>query len=87
MSVDESSATFPRSNLSYADYQDWKRMNKSFSSLEVYTGMGYLLHTRSGAEPVPARRVSDGFFRTLGCSRCWGADFCRGRIVRASRRS
>jgi predicted permease len=66
MSVDERSASFPRSNLSYADYQDWKRLNKSFSSLEVYTGMGYLLHKSSGTVPVPARRVSDGFFSTLG---------------------
>ena len=31
MSVDESSAMCPRSNLSRADYEDWKRMNRSFS--------------------------------------------------------
>ena len=59
-SVDESSAMFPRSNLSRRDYEDWKRMNRSFSALEVYTGTGYLLRTPSGAEPVPAARVSDG---------------------------
>src|SRR5579864_391246 len=51
MSVDENSAVFPRSNLSRDDYDDWKRMNRSFSSIEVYTGTGYLLHTASGTEP------------------------------------
>src|SRR5580692_5090166 len=75
MSVDESSANFPRSNLSLADYQDWKRMNRSFSSIDVYTSMGYLLGTSSGAEPVPAARVSDGFFSTLGVNPMLGRVF------------
>src|ERR1035438_8490530 len=65
VSVDEMSAMFPHSNLSYEDYLDWKRFNRSFSSIEVYTGTGYLFRTPSGAEPVPGARVSDGFFRTL----------------------
>ena len=78
MSVDESSAVFPRSNLSRDDYEDWKRMNKSFSSIDVYTGTGYLLRTSSGAEPVPAARVSDGFFRTLGVKPMLGRDFLPG---------
>jgi predicted permease len=78
MSVDENSAVFPRSNLSRADYDDWKRMNKSFSSIEVYTGTGYLLHTASGTEPVPGARVSDGFFRTLGVKPMLGRDFLSG---------
>jgi macrolide transport system ATP-binding/permease protein len=78
MSVDEQSAVFPRSNLSRADYEDWKRMNRSFSALEVYTGTGYLVHTPSGAEPIPAARVSDGFFRTLGVKPMLGRDFLPG---------
>ena len=78
MSVDEASALLPRSNLSYDDYQDWKRMNKSFSSLDVYTGMGYLLQTPSGIVPVPARRVSDGFFSTLGTRMTLGRGFLPG---------
>jgi macrolide transport system ATP-binding/permease protein len=78
MSVDENSAVFPRSNLSRDDYDDWKRMNKSFSSIEVYTGTGYLLHTASGTEPVPGARVSDGFFRTLGVKPMLGRDFLPG---------
>ena len=78
MAIDEADALLPRSNLSYDDYQDWKRMNKSFSSLEVYTGMGYLLQTPSGAVPVPARRVSDGFFSALGTRMMLGRGFLPG---------
>ena len=54
-------------------------LNKSFSSLDVYTGMGYLLQTPSGTEPVPAARVSDGFFSTLGVKPMLGRGFLAGR--------
>ncbi|MGB6744469.1 MAG: ABC transporter permease [Terracidiphilus sp.] len=78
MSVDEATALFPRSDLSRADYDDWKRMNHSFSSLDVYTGTGYLLHTSSGIVPVPGARVSDGFFSTLGIKPLLGRVFLPG---------
>jgi macrolide transport system ATP-binding/permease protein len=78
MSVDESSAVFPRSNLSRPDYEDWKRLNRSFSALEVYTGTGYLLAAPLGAVPVPAARVSDGFFTTLGVKPMLGRNFLPG---------
>jgi macrolide transport system ATP-binding/permease protein len=35
--VTESIAVFPRANLSYPDYLDWKKFNKVFDSLDVYT--------------------------------------------------
>ena len=73
--VTETAAMFPRSNLSYLDYVDWKKLNHSFNSLEVYNQSGYLLRTASGAEPVPAMRVSAGFFRTLGIKPLLGRDF------------
>src|ERR1700727_1639586 len=56
--VNERAAMFPRSNLSYQDYVDWKNMNKVFSAMEVYTGNGYLLSTPTGTEPVQSARVS-----------------------------
>jgi len=78
MAVDESGEAFPRSNLSYEDYKDWKRMNKSFSSLDVYTGAAYLLRSPSGAEPVGGSRVSDSFFSTLGVHMMLGRGFLPG---------
>ncbi len=69
---------FPRSNLSYQDFLDWRRLNKVFSSVDAYTGSGYLLTTSSGVEPISAARVSDGFFRTLGVQPLLGRDFHAG---------
>ena len=77
--VDESEAVFPRTNLSRDDYEDWKRLNTTLSSLDVYGGTGFLLRTGSLSEPVPAARVSDGFFRTLGVAPILGRDFRPGR--------
>ena len=78
MSVNESSVEKSRWPLSYSDYLDWQRLNKSFSSLDVYGGLGYILHTSSGAEPVQAERVSGGFFQTLGVRPMLGRDFYAG---------
>jgi predicted permease len=81
MDVTESLALFPRGNLSYADYLDWKRMNNSFSSLDVYDQIGFGLQTPSGMEPAHGERVSAGFFRTLGIRPMLGRDFRDGEDV------
>jgi predicted permease len=78
MDVAENSAMFPRSNLSRDDFDDWQRLNHSFASLSAYGGTGYLLQTPTGPVPVPAGRVSDGFFRTLGVKPMLGRDFLPG---------
>ena len=78
MDVTESLALFPRGNLSYPDFVDWRRMNTVFNSLEGYTGDGYALSTPSGTEPVPGERVSAGFFHSLGVVPALGRDFRSG---------
>jgi len=78
LSVDESARVHPRSNLSYQDYLDWKRMNKALASIDVYNGMSYLLRGSSGSEAVLAARVSDGFFTTLGVNAMLGRVFLPG---------
>jgi predicted permease len=81
MDVTESLALFPRGNLSYPDYLDWKRMNRSFRSLAVYQGDGALLQTAHGGEPVRLLRVSAEFFSTLGVAPAVGRDFRAGEDV------
>jgi len=76
--VTESAKMFPRANLSYPDFVDWKKMNKVFSSMEAYTGSGYLMTTSSGVEPVAGARVTAGFFRVLGITPILGRDFYDG---------
>jgi predicted permease len=76
--VYETTRVFPRSNLSYLDYLDWKKRNAVFASLDVYQSNGFTLTTPAGGEPVRAARISDGFFRTLGVSPVLGRDFREG---------
>ncbi|HUY93750.1 MAG TPA: ABC transporter permease [Terracidiphilus sp.] len=78
VAVDETAPSFPRSNLSYDDWLDYRLANTTLSSLDVYGGTGFLLHIGSVTMPVPARRVSAGFFRTLGVKPMLGRDFLPG---------
>ena len=64
----------PHANLSWLDYQGWKRFNTVFRSFDVYDGDGFLFVTLAGAEPVYAARVSGGFFRTLRVEPLLGRD-------------
>ena len=82
--VTESVAMIPRANISYPDYLDWKKSNQVFRTLDVYHGTGYLLSKEGGAEPVPAVKVSDGFFRTLGIKPMLGRDFHDGEDLPAA---
>ncbi|HEY9141284.1 MAG TPA: ABC transporter permease [Bryobacteraceae bacterium] len=85
--VFERVAMFPRSNLSYLDYLDWKRLNRAFSSLDAYQHTGFLLSTPAGAQPVRGTRVSDGFFRTLGVAPVLGRDFYAGEDLPSAPRT
>jgi predicted permease len=76
--VFESIPLFQYSNLSYADYLDWKKQNTVFSSLEVYHHRSFIQATATGAESRQGARVSDGFFRTLGIAPALGRDFRPG---------
>jgi predicted permease len=75
VNVTETVAHIPRANLSYLDYLDWKQSARTLASLDVHNGTGRMLATPTGAVPVPAARVSAGFFRTLGVVPALGRDF------------
>jgi predicted permease len=85
--VYETTPQFPRSNLSYADYLDWKRLNTVFTSLAAYQGTGFTLSTAEGAQRTPGARVSDDFFKTLGVSPVLGRDFRSGEDLPSAPRT
>lgn len=68
----------PRFHLSFPDYYDLKKMNKVFSSFEVYDPNGFMLTTPTGAVQATGARVSAGFFQTLGIQPVLGRDFVAG---------
>ena len=76
--VTESAPTIPLADISYLDYQDWKKLNRTMSSLEVMTPSAYGITTSSGLQLAPGARVSAGFFRTLGVAPILGRDFAPG---------
>jgi len=79
--VTEKAALFPRANLSYPDFVDWRKMSDVFSSFDAYTGTGFLLRGSAGTEMVTGARVSSGFFHTLGVTPILGRDFYSGEDV------
>ncbi|HEU0176305.1 MAG TPA: ABC transporter permease [Blastocatellia bacterium] len=85
--VYESVPSCPQCNLSYLDYLDWKKLNKVFSSLDVYNRTGFILSAPAGAEPARGARVSDGFFRTLGVTPALGRDFYAGEDLPSASRT
>jgi predicted permease len=68
-------AAGPKYCISYLDYLDWKRLNKSFASVDMYTGWNFMLATPQGTELVGGAHVSSGFFQTLGVAPMLGRDF------------
>ena len=77
----------PRFHLSYPDYLDWKRMNKTFSSLDVFAPYGFMQKTAQGLKPADGAHVSAGFFRTLGVKPILGRDFYDGEDAAAPART
>jgi macrolide transport system ATP-binding/permease protein len=65
----------PKYCISYLDYLDWKRLNKSFQSMDVYTSWDFMQRSPEGTELAPGAHVSWGFFRTLGVTPMLGRDF------------
>ncbi|HEY1902044.1 MAG TPA: ABC transporter permease [Terracidiphilus sp.] len=85
--VFESNPMGPRFHISYLDYLDYKRLNKVFSSLDVYDAGSILLTTPSRVEHAAGASVSDGFFRTLGVRPVLGRDFIAGEDLASAPRA
>lgn len=62
-------------NLSWQDYQDWQRQNRSFDSLAVWRYAGFQMRVGEGLVFTPAMRVSANFLSTLGVHPATGRDF------------
>jgi macrolide transport system ATP-binding/permease protein len=71
----ETNALGSRFHLSYLDYLDWKKSNKVFSALDIYSRGGFILSTPEGTQQVDGAAVSAGFFHTLGVAPVLGRDF------------
>jgi putative ABC transport system permease protein len=61
--------------VSYVNFRDWRRDNRTLDHLSVYEEMGYTLSDSSTAEHVDAATASVGFFEAFGAAPELGRTF------------
>jgi predicted permease len=66
---------FHKASISYPNFLDWQRMNKSFTAIAAYRSTGYNLLGRGEPERVHGEMISAGFFRILGVNPLMGREF------------
>lgn len=62
-------------NLSYADFADWRRSARSFEKMAAYAWRGYDLASPGTPEHLQGREISSGFFNMLGVGLAQGREF------------
>ena len=59
-------ANYTQASISYPNFLDWVRDNRSFSALAAYRGDDFNLTGMGEPERVPAEMISASFFPLLG---------------------
>lgn len=71
----QGSNNFPQGSVSFPNFLDWQRMNRSFTALAAYRNTGYNLLGRGEPERVHGEMISAGFFEILGVNPLLGRTF------------
>ena len=71
----ESKPNFKEGSISYPNFLDWQRDNRSFSSITAYRPTSFSLTGTGEAEQVRGKMVSSAFFSTLGVNLTMGRMF------------
>jgi predicted permease len=71
----ESKPNFPTGSISYPNFLDWRRENRTFASMALARGYSFSLTGKSDAEQVRAHFLSSGFFAVLGVHPLMGREF------------
>lgn len=61
--------------VSAGDYTDWKNQNRTFESLNAWTGQSFNMATAEQPDKVDGRLVTPGWFRMMGLPMFLGRDF------------
>ncbi|MDP9339433.1 MAG: ABC transporter permease [Acidobacteriota bacterium] len=76
----EQFADIRMSQVSNPDYQDWRKLVKSFTSLAAYSSDAFSLRVTDEPRNIFAAQVTSGFFSTLGVQPLLGRDFVDGDV-------
>jgi predicted permease len=66
---------FPEGSISYPNFLDWQRDNRSFDSMAAYRWANGAITGAGQPENVPARSISAAFFPILGVNPILGRNF------------
>jgi putative ABC transport system permease protein len=78
-SVHSKLAVYPRAGVSYPNYLDWERENKSFEELAAWRSDDFTLSGEQGSELLSGEMVSSNFFGLLRVKPILGRFFPSGR--------
>jgi len=66
---------FKNGSISYPNFEDWRRMNRAFSSMAAYRSTGFDLTGHGEPERLHGEMISAGFFELLGVNPLLGRTF------------
>lgn len=75
VTLHESKPNFEKGSISYPNFRDWQKENRTFSALAVYRGYSFSLTRRGAAEQVRGEFVTSDFFPLLGVNAVIGRTF------------
>jgi predicted permease len=78
VTLGESKPNFINGSISYANFFDWQKDNRSFSSMAISRGYGFTLTGLGDAEQLDAKFVSSDYFVVLGANPVIGRTFIPG---------
>ena len=78
VTLHESKPNFPSGSISYPNFFDWQKDNRSFSSMAISRGYGFSLTGLGDAEQVDAKFISSDYFVVLGANPVIGRAFAPG---------
>jgi predicted permease len=78
VTLHESKPNFEFGSISFPNFRDWRKDNRTFSSMAISRRFAFSLTGLGEAEQLPGRFVSSEFFSTVGVNPILGRSFAPG---------
>jgi predicted permease len=78
VALHESKPNFEYGSISYANFLDWQKDNRTFTSMAIFRGYSFSLTGAGDAQQVNGEFISSDFFRLLGEKPLLGRTFLPG---------
>jgi predicted permease len=78
VTLHESKPNFENGSISYPNFRDWQRENRTFSGMAIFRGTSFTFTGKGEAEQLRANYISSDFFAVLGVNPLIGRTFAPG---------